>query len=945
MLMSQRPVRPSIAVVGVSALFPGSNTAGGFWKDILEGQDRMTDVPPSHWLIEDYYDPNPAAQDKTYARRGAFLGNVDFDPMEYGVPPNIVPSTDTSQLLALIMAKQVLDDATRGQFAKMDPSRASIMLGVTSAQELVNQMASRLQKPIWQKALREQGLPEDEVQQICERIAGQYVPWQESSFPGLLGNVVAGRIANRLNLGGTNCVTDAACASSVAALSMAVNELWLGDSDLAIAGGVDTMNDIFMFVCFSKTPALSPTGDCRPFSSKADGTMLGEGLGFVALKRLDDAERDGDHVYAVLRGVGSSSDGRAASVYAPVAKGQAQAHRRAYEQAGHGPETVELVEAHGTGTRAGDAAEFNGLRMVFEESTRKERQWCAIGSVKSQIGHTKSSAGAAGLIKAILALQHRVLPPTIKVEQPNPEMKIDESPFYVNTEARPWVRGSDHPRRASVSSFGFGGSNFHVALEEYKGPAPKAARLRAMPTELVALSAATPADLAALCDATTTASETAGALWEVARDSQRALDVKLPARLSVVASSLDDLRAKLAQARDLIKASPDTAVSTPAGVHYANGAQAGEVAFLFPGQGSQYVGMGGALAMHLDEALAAWDHSADTRFDGTAVHEVVFPRPVFSDEARAAQHAHLTETRWAQPALGVTSAAALGVMRALKLTPAMVGGHSFGEVTALHAAGVLGDDDFLRVARRRGELMADASSEAGAMLAVACAVDDIRGLFNGLSTELVVANHNAPRQVVLSGRKAAIEEARKKLEGRGVTSRVLPVSTAFHSPLVSASSEPFGQFLAGVEFQAPRCPVYANSEAAPYAADADAMRATLAGQIARPVRFVEQVQAMYEAGARVFVEVGPGSVLTQLTGDILAGKPHLAVHLDRKGQPGVTSLWNALGRLLVQGVALDLEALWAAYDRPSKPRVKRAMTLPINGSNYGKPYPPPGGAA
>jgi acyl transferase domain-containing protein/acyl carrier protein/NADP-dependent 3-hydroxy acid dehydrogenase YdfG len=945
--MSQRRARPPIAVVGVSALFPGSTHAEGFWKDILEGADRIGDVPPSHWLIEDYYDPDPAAQDKTYARRGAFLTPVEFDPMEHGVPPTVLPSTDTSQLLALILAKQVLEDATRGQFAQMDASRASIILGVTSAQELVNQMASRLQKPIWQKALREHGLPESEVQEVCERIASSYTPWKESSFPGLLGNVVAGRIANRLNLGGTNCVTDAACASSLSALSMAANELYLGDSDLVIAGGVDTMNDIFMFVCFSKTPALSATGDCRPFSAKADGTMLGEGLGFLALKRLDDAERDGDHIYAVLRGVGSSSDGRASSVYAPVPKGQSKALLRAYEVAGYGPDTVELVEAHGTGTRAGDAAEFEGLRMAFGASERKDRQWCALGSVKSQIGHTKSSAGAAGLIKAVMALQHRVLPPTIKVDEPNPAMKIEESPFYLNTEARPWVRTSDHPRRASVSSFGFGGSNFHVALEEYTGPARRAARFRGAPSELIPLSAANPDELLARCERIAQDADQAGTLWELARDAQRAFDPRLPARLALVASDLDDLRKKLAQAQEQVKSDPRRTSSSPAGIYYALGADAGKVAFLFPGQGSQYVGMGAQVAMHFDQALRVWDRAADRAAAGgqEPLHPAVFPIPVFTEEERAAQQKRLTETQRAQPAIGLTSLSHLELLRALGLQPAMVGGHSFGEVTALHAAGVLDEESFLKVARKRGELMANASSEAGAMLAVACGIDEIRGMFNGLSTELVVANHNGPKQVVLSGRQGPIEQMQKKLEGKGITARRLPVSTAFHSPLVSGSSEPFEGFLQGIEFRAAGCPVFANSEAAPYDADPGAMRATLAGQIARSVRFVEQIQAMYDAGARTFVEVGPGAVLTQLTGEILAGKPHQAIAMDRKGQHGVTMLWNALGRLLVQGVSLDLSVLWADYDRPARPRVKRAMSVLISGTNHGKPYPPPGGAA
>ncbi|MEX1362432.1 MAG: beta-ketoacyl synthase N-terminal-like domain-containing protein, partial [Nannocystaceae bacterium] len=479
---------PPLAIVGVSALFPGSLDATGFWRDILAGNDLIDDIPPSHWLIDDYYDPDPAAPDKTYARRGAFLGDVDFDALGFGVPPSIMPATDTAQLLALIVAQRVLDDATGGRSAQLDKERVSVILGVTSAQQLLGSMVSRLQRPIWRKALRETGLPEDEVEAACQRIADHYVPWQEATFPGLLGNVVAGRIANRLDLHGTNCVTDAACASAFSALSMAANELYLGDSDLVITGGVDTMNDIFMYMCFSKTPALSGSGDIRPFSDRADGTLLGEGMGMVALRRLEDAERDGDRIYAVIRGVGSSSDGRSKSVYAPVSEGQARSIRRSHEHAGIDASTVELIEAHGTGTKAGDVAEFEGLRLAFEASGRTDRQWCALGTVKSQVGHTKAAAGAAGLFKVVMGLQHRVLPPTIKVDRPNPKLDLASSPLYLNTVARPWVRGSDHPRRAGVSSFGFGGSNFHLTVEEYTGP-HRAPRRRGSPVELVLLSA------------------------------------------------------------------------------------------------------------------------------------------------------------------------------------------------------------------------------------------------------------------------------------------------------------------------------------------------------------------------------------------------------------------------------------------------------------------------
>ncbi len=518
------PARPPLAIVGVSALFPGSLDATGFWSNILEGNDLMTDVPPGHWLIEDYYDPDPSAPDKTYAKRGGFLPEVDFDPMAWGVPPSTIPATDTAQLLALIVAQRVLADASQGQPDTLDRKRISVILGVTSAQELLASMVSRLQRPVWVKALRDSGLPESQVQSVCDRISDSYVPWQESTFPGLLGNVVAGRIANRLDLGGTNCVTDAACASAFSALSMAANELYLGDSDMVVAGGVDTMNDIFMYMCFSKTPALSTSGDCRPFSDQADGTMLGEGIGMVALKRLADAERDGDHVYAVIKGIGASSDGGNTAVYAPVSAGQARALERAYDRAGFGADTIELVEAHGTGTKAGDAAEFKGLCSVFEASGREDRQWCTLGSVKSQIGHAKAAAGAAGLFKAVMGLHHKVLPPTIKVDRPNPKLDIEASPFQINTEARPWIRGADYPRRAGVSAFGFGGSNFHVALEEYTPRSGRAPRLRTNSHELVLLSGVNGAAVVRAAREMAGSATAGGALAWHAHTSQQAFD-------------------------------------------------------------------------------------------------------------------------------------------------------------------------------------------------------------------------------------------------------------------------------------------------------------------------------------------------------------------------------------------------------------------------------------
>ncbi|TDR42093.1 polyketide-type polyunsaturated fatty acid synthase PfaA [Tahibacter aquaticus] len=907
--------RQPIAIVGVSAIFPGSHDANGFWRDILAGKDLLTDVPATHWRIDDYYDADPAAPDKTYARRGGFLAPMDFDALGWGIPPSTIPATDTSQLLALIAARAVLEDAAREQFETMDRSRISVILGVTSAQELLFSLVSRLQRPVWQKALRETGLPEDEVQAACERIAAHYVPWQEASFPGLLGNVVAGRIANRLGLGGTNCVTDAACASSFSAIQMAVNELQLGDSDLVISGGVDTLNDIFMYMCFSKTPALSTSGDCRPFSDQADGTMLGEGLGMVALKRLSDAERDGDRVYAVLRGVGTSSDGRAKSVYAPVSAGQAVALRRAYAQAGFGPDTVELVEAHGTGTKAGDAAEFEGLRSVYADADATRTQWCALGSVKSQIGHTKAAAGAAGLFKAVMALHHKVLPPTIKADTPNTKLDLPQSPFYLNTSARPWIRDASHPRRAAVSAFGFGGSNFHLALEEYVGPAPRAERLATQSHELIALSAASAdamieriAQLRQSCAGTIP-------LSSLARASRDAFDHSAALRLAVVAASATDLDARLTLAHNKIAAAPALAFQLPDGTSYGVGAPDGALALLFPGQGSQYHRMGAAVAMQFDAARAVWDRAA-----GLRIHEIVFGS---SGDA-------LTRTENAQPALGLASMALLNLLRELGVEGTMAAGHSFGEIVALHAAGVIAEADVLRIARRRGELMRDAAaSGSGAMCALACSIEKARTL---MGPSLAIANHNAPEQVVVSGPLEAIAA----LEAQGVAAKRLPVSAAFHSAQVAPACAPFGEFLAAIEFAAPRMPVYANTHAAPYSAD---VVAVLARQIAEPVRFVETIEAMYAAGARCFVEVGPGTVLKGLVGAILGTREHRAIALDRKGTSDLEPLLAGIAQLVAAGHVTQVSALFADV-RVQAPRASHKHGIAISGSNVGKPYPP-----
>jgi acyl transferase domain-containing protein/NADP-dependent 3-hydroxy acid dehydrogenase YdfG len=935
-----------IAVVGLAALMPGARDAAEFWRNIVTGRDLITELPAGRWPAEEFYDPDPSTPDTTYSRRGAFLPEIEFGPLAHGLPPATLAAIDPAQLLGLTVADALLGDLDRNLAAPLDRERVSVILG-SSTLSRVGTMDARIQRPLWLKALREQGIEEAQAQEACDRIAEQYVPWQEDSFPGLLSNVVAGRIANRLDLHGTNCTVDAACASSLAAVSAAANELALGKADLVLTGGVDATNNPLMYVCFSKTPALSPTGDARPFSEDADGTLLGEGLAMLALRRLDAAERDGDRIYAVIRGLGTSSDGKGGAIYAPMATGQARALRRAYASAGYGPDTVELVEAHGTATRAGDAAEFTSLREVFGETGRPGTGWCALGSVKSQIGHTKAAAGAAGLIKVVLALHQRVLPPTIKVRTPNPGLGIETSPFYLNTTVRPWTRRADHPRRASVSSFGFGGANYHVALEEYGGVdasrGRRAARVLATASELVLLSGDSPGDLRArlLDDGH---GRPAPILAELAAESRRHFDHGQPCRLAVVATGADDLREKLDRAGEMAGRQPDSAFALPGGVCYDCGpAVPGRIAFVFPGQGSQYTGMGGDIAMAFPAAQDVWDLAAGLDLGEQALSDIVFPVPAFTDEQRAGQERRLTDTRWAQPALAAHSLSMLALLASIGVEPDCAAGHSLGELVALHAAGAMDAESLLRLARHRGELLARMDGEPGTMLAVGADADAVAAAIRESAlADLWLANVNAPRQTVVSGSVRAIEELRGRLSTAGVTARRLAVSAAFHSPLARSAVEPLREFLGKLELATPRIDVYGNADAAIYRAEPDAIRGRLAEHPAAPVRFGDQIEAMYADGVRTFIEVGAGSALTGLIGQILGDRDHVAVSLDKRGRDGVTAWHEAVGRLAVRGVPMDLPKLSPggnpASARPAPRAAAPRMSVRVNGTGY---VPPP----
>jgi acyl transferase domain-containing protein/NAD(P)H-dependent flavin oxidoreductase YrpB (nitropropane dioxygenase family)/NAD(P)-dependent dehydrogenase (short-subunit alcohol dehydrogenase family) len=875
---STQSVSGDIAIIGMACIFPDAKNLDEYWKNILLAKDSVTEIPDDRWSKELYFDPQASTGVKSTSKWGGFIPAIEFDPIEFGIPPQSLAAIEPVQLLSLKVAKAALQDAGYAK-KEFDRDNTSVIFGVENGSELAFGYELRGHFP------RYFGDIPAELDAVLPKLT-------EDSFPGVLSNVVSGRIANRLDLGGKNYTVDAACGSSLAALDMACQELILDRASMVIAGAADLHNGITDYLKFSSAQALTSEGRCKSFDQHADGISLGEGIGVVVLKRLEDATHDGDKIYAVIKSVGASSDGKSLGLTAPNKKGQLKAFERAYQYAGVSPSELGLIEAHGTGTSVGDKTELSSMTELILQAGALPGQ-LQLGSVKTQIGHTKCAAGMAGLIKASLSVYHAVKPPTLNISKPNAYYNNTLSPFVFNDKASPWL---SEKRIAGISAFGFGGTNFHAVLENFNALPPAESALKDWPSELFVFRAESDSELQqALClvhDLLTVNDQCSlkNLSFSLAKRNQK------PVKLSIVADTIQDLKDKVNAAIQH---------KTSQGI-YPTKTIDGKIAFLFSGQGSQRVNMARDL-------LVAFPGMRKLLKGNLSLEKILFPPQSFDQELTEKQKETIKDTNNAQPLLGIVDYAIAELLISFGIQPDMLAGHSYGEVPALCLAGVIRENDLVELSKNRAlSIMNAVDTDAGAMVAVSCNETALKDLLKG-EEGISIANHNSPSQWVLAGDTESINKLCAKLKAFNQSFKRLEVACAFHSPLIAKSQKIFEAILDEYTFGVAQIPVWSNTSAEVYPSQPEEIKKRLSEHLVKPVKFHDEIQNMYDFGARIFIETGPGSVLTKLTERIIA-KDQITLNTEQEGANGITKLVHLLAQFLACGRKINMEKLFEGRD-------------------------------
>lgn len=849
--------KETIAIIGMSCRFPGgANDPADFWRHLQEGVDAITDVPESRWPAADYLSADPDAPGKMYTARGGFL-NVpvgDFDAPFFGITPREARAMDPQHRLLLETGWEALEDAFLDP-STLKHSRTGVYIGMAGDDYV--------------RAHRHSGQPD---------LIDAY------SITGSTGSTAAGRLSYLLGLHGPSLAIDTACSSALVALHLACRGLRSGETDMAMVGGVNLILSPEGHICFSKLRAISPEGRCKAFDATADGYVRSEGAGFVILKRMADAVRDGNRILAEIKGTAVNQDGRTNGLAAPNGEAQKAVLREALGDAGLDPADIDYVEAHGTGTLLGDPIEAEALGSVFGPG---RRQPLSIGSVKSNIGHLEAAAGMAGLIKLILALRHEQLPASLHFRTPNPHVDWTALSLRVNDRSMPWKR-SERPRRAGLSSFGFSGTNAHVILGEAPPTAPRGGE-PVTGSHLLCLSAHDQAGLRDL--AVRYRSLLSDAKPGIVADICHSAAISrrhLPCRLAVEGTGAEEMRDRLDA---YLAGQPDIGVM-------ADSADNRKTAFLFTGQGSQYPCMGHGL-------YQAWPvfREAVDRCDALLRPRLGFSlaERMFTDTAEA-----LAQTALAQPALFVLEYALSRLWASWGIHPQFVIGHSVGEYVAACIAGVFSLEDGLTLIAERGRLM-QALPPGGAMAALFAAPDRVALAVAADAGPLDIAAINGPDHTVISGDAAAVERVADAMEAQGVRVAHLAVSHAFHSALMEPMLAAFEQTLSRITLYPPRIPVVSNLTGE-IAGPAIATPRYWIDHIRRPVAFAAGMAALARAGARQFLELGPQATLLAMGRQCVAGQAGWLPSLKR-GAPDAQVIQRSLGALYAAGATVD----WAAF--------------------------------
>jgi enediyne polyketide synthase len=958
--MSSIEIRNSIAVIGMACWYPGASTPLQLWENILAQRQQFRQIPSCRLSLLDYYHPDPTYPDKTYGRRAAVIDGFEFDWASMRIPLATFKATDISHWLALKTAMAAITDA--GYTRKTVPHQHSgVIIGNSLTGEQTRSNTLRMRWPYFHRSFRHaakaRGLTENRIEELSTALEQEFKsvfpPVTEDTLAGGLSNTIAGRICNYFDFSGGGYTIDGACASSLLAVANAATRLVEEDLDLAVVGGVDISLDPFELIGFAKTSALTQ-GDMMVYDRRGSGFIPGEGCGFVVLKRLKDAHRDKDEVYAILHGWGISSDGGSTGITAPSAKGQAQAIIRAYQKAPYGMHQLAFIEGHGTGTTVGDRTELEGISLAIQAEGKSTHRNCGVTSLKSIIGHTKAASGIGGFIKAIMAVNRRVIPPTAGCRLPHPAFDNPVKELY------PIRHGSKQDEnetlRAGVSAMGFGGINCHVTLCSGDSSSSKFVSnleedelmASAQETEVFVLSANTPTELEKHIqkNMAVTPQISQAEMTDMAADLAKQSDRSHPIRAAVVADSPDDLQKRWEELLQVVTESrpadgtPFRHKNATSMVWLSYNMRQPKIGFLFPGQGSQYLNMGAILVKRFEWAKALVQMAAEVLKE---VLDIDLPALIYRSIEKAADRKEiedwskeLARTEIAQPAICLTSLLWLHLLKRIGVDPIAVGGHSLGEVMAFAAAGAFDERALIRFAALRGQAMAKNVNE-GAMVSLRCPRERAETLIQDVSDYLILANINSPTQMVLSGKTGAIDMATQLAASEGILTHRLNVSNAFHSVLAAPAAETIAkQTILPSKIERLNCHLFSSTHGKEVKTGLS-LADHFSEQLKMQVNFIEMIHSMSKM-CDLFLEVGAGRGLTGLVKDIQNEKVTPCLPLAPTPE-GDVDFNIALATLYAHGVDVKWPILYEK--RLVRPFVSPSQRIFIENPCEKRPTKPP----